>query len=158
MISSVLRAARLPFAVLLSAAAAWVSPAAATTTVRLPELTSAEMAGAAKDFGTYCSVCHGADARGQGPVARELKTPPADLTKITARAGGTFPAEVVYKRIEGLDMPLAHGTSAMPVWGAIFVNQAIGDGVLIEDAKTAARVATERMQRLVRYLESIQKE
>ncbi|MGB5216244.1 MAG: hypothetical protein WBN88_21700, partial [Anderseniella sp.] len=88
--------------------------------------------------------------------AKELKTPPADLTRISARSDGVFPTDAVFKTIEGLDMPLAHGTAEMPIWGALFVRQAVGDGVLIEDAKTAARVATDRIKRLVRYLETIQ--
>jgi mono/diheme cytochrome c family protein len=130
--------------------------ALAAETVTTPDLTAVELASAVKDFGTYCVVCHGDKARGRGPVAKELKTPPSDLTRISARAGGVFPAAAVYKKIEGLDMPLAHGTSEMPIWGALFVHQAVGDGVLIEDAKTAARVATQRMKRLVKYLETIQ--
>lgn len=130
------------------------APSASATTA--PALTSPELARAAKDFNTYCSVCHGRNARGNGPVAKELKTPPADLTSISARSGGVFPAEAVFKTIEGLDMPPAHGTSEMPIWGALFVRQAVGEGVLIEDAQTAARVATDRIKRLVRYLETIQ--
>lgn len=130
--------------------------ASTTTAVTASTLTPPELAKAAKDFNTYCSVCHGSDAKGRGPVAGELKTPPADLTRISDRAGGSFPTEVVFKKVEGLDMPLAHGTSAMPIWGALFVRQAVGEGVLIEDAKTAARVATDRIRRLVKYLETIQ--
>ncbi len=133
-------------------------PASATTEVTASTLTSPERAKAAQDFNTYCSVCHGRDARGRGPVAKELKTPPADLTRISARSGGVFAADEVFKTIEGLDMPAAHGTSEMPIWGALFVRQAVGEGVLIEDAKTAARVATDRIERLVRYLETIQEE
>jgi len=130
--------------------------ASATTTVTAHPLTPPELARAVVDFNTYCSVCHGRDAKGRGPVAGELKTPPADLTRISERAGGSFPTEAVFKKVEGLDMPLAHGTSAMPVWGALFVRQAVGEGVLIDDAKTAARVATDRIRQLVRYLETIQ--
>ena len=132
------------------------SSASATTTEAPRSMTSPELAKAAEDFNTYCSVCHGREAKGNGPVAKELKTPPADLTRISVRSGGEFPAEEVFKTIEGLDMPLAHGTSEMPIWGALFVRQAVGEGVLIEDAKTAARVATDRIKRLVDYLESIQ--
>ncbi|MEO9877664.1 MAG: cytochrome c [Anderseniella sp.] len=136
----------------------YAHPASATAKVTASTLTSPELAKAAQDFTTYCSVCHGRDARGNGPVAKELKTPPPDLTRISARADGVFQQEVVFKTIEGLDMPLAHGTSEMPIWGALFVRQAVGEGVLIEDAKTAARVATDRIERLVKYLETIQEE
>ncbi len=130
--------------------------ASATSAVTASDLKPPELARAAEDFNTFCSVCHGSDAKGHGPVAKELKTPPADLTRISYRAGGSFPTEAVFKKVEGLDMPLAHGTSAMPIWGALFVRQAVGEGVLIEDARTAARVATDRIRRLVKYLETIQ--
>ena len=33
-------------------------------------------------FKTHCASCHGADATGNGPVARALRHPPADLTLI----------------------------------------------------------------------------
>jgi mono/diheme cytochrome c family protein len=137
---------------------ACVTPAAATTEAGLAgPATPAELETAREDFITYCSGCHGEDARGRGPVAIELKTKPADLTGIAARNGGTFDREQVYKKIEGLDMPPSHGTSEMPVWGAWFVHQAVGEGVLLEDARTAAKQATQRINNLVKYLESLQK-
>ena len=43
-------------------------------------------------FHEYCSQCHGADGTGGGPMAKVLRTPPADLTSIKQRAQGTFPA------------------------------------------------------------------
>lgn len=139
-------------------AVACVTPAAASTEAGLAgPATPAELETAREDFITYCSGCHGEDARGRGPVAIELKTKPADLTGIAARNGGTFDREQVYKKIEGLDMPPSHGTSEMPVWGAWFVHQAVGEGVLLEDARTAAKQATQRINNLVKYLESLQK-
>jgi mono/diheme cytochrome c family protein len=108
------------------------------------------------DFATYCSACHGLDGKGRGPVAMELKTKPADLTRIAQRNGGTFDREAVYKRIEGLDMPASHGSAEMPVWGAWFVHQAVGEGVLLDDARTAATQATRRINNLVKYLETLQ--
>ena len=41
--------------------------ASATAVVTAPALTSSEFAKATKDFDTYCSVCHGSDARGLRP-------------------------------------------------------------------------------------------
>ena len=35
---------------------------------------------AAADFATHCAVCHGAAGRGDGPAAKGLTPPPADLT------------------------------------------------------------------------------
>ncbi len=116
----------------------------------------AEIAAAASEFRAYCSSCHGIDGRGNGPVSRELKTPPADLTKLAWRAGGVFPVEAVYQKIEGLNMPLAHGTSDMPIWGDRFVREELGDGVLLEDARRAASATIRRISRLVKYLKAIQ--
>ncbi len=53
-------------------------------------------------------------------------------------------------------MPLAHGTSDMPIWGDRFVREELGDGVLLEDARRAASAAIKRVHRLVKYLETIQ--
>jgi mono/diheme cytochrome c family protein len=111
---------------------------------------------AARDFQAYCAPCHGAEGRGDGPVAPVLTTHPADLTGIARRQGGTFDAEAVYKKVEGLDMPTAHGTSEMPVWGFWFTSQAVGESILLDDARPAAEKARERISALVRYLETIQ--
>jgi hypothetical protein len=39
-------------------------------------------------YQTYCLMCHGADGRGTGPVARGLPHPPSDLTHHFHRAPG----------------------------------------------------------------------
>jgi mono/diheme cytochrome c family protein len=38
----------------------------------------------------YCAVCHGSDAKGNGPLAKWLRTAPADLTRIASRNGGSL--------------------------------------------------------------------
>ena len=71
-------------------------------------------------FGSYCSSCHGEDAKGHGPVAQALKEPPPDLTTLAKRNNGKFPADYVKKVLEhGITAP-AHGTTDMPVWGRTF--------------------------------------
>jgi mono/diheme cytochrome c family protein len=114
------------------------------------------MAAAARDFQMHCASCHGTGGKGDGPIATSLKVPPVDLTSIRQRAGGSFPAEVVYDKIVGVSMPDAHGIYNMPVWGDVFVGQAVGKGVSIADAKAAAAKADERIRALVSYLEAIQ--
>lgn len=72
-------------------------------------------------YGMYCASCHGEDAKGHGPMAKWLKVPPPDLTRIAARNGGTFPLERVDRIISGDEaVPSGHGTRAMPVWGPMF--------------------------------------
>jgi mono/diheme cytochrome c family protein len=98
-------------------------------------------------YKAYCSSCHGADAKGGGPVAKSLKVPPADLTRIAARNGGPFPLARVSRIIAGEDQPLSgHGTSDMPVWGPIFSR--------VEADQDLGRV---RIDNLARYLRQIQK-
>lgn len=72
-------------------------------------------------YSSYCASCHGDDAKGHGPAAG-LKEPPADLTTLTKRNKGKFPADYVKKvLIQGVSLP-AHGTSGMPVWGRSFAD------------------------------------
>ncbi|MCP5080657.1 MAG: cytochrome c [Alphaproteobacteria bacterium] len=139
-------AASLPHAVLIALLAS--TPAAMPMEV--------DIALAADEFRTYCGVCHGSDGRSGGPAAKALKDRPPDLTKLTRRAGGRFPAEAVFQKIEGLNMPAAHGTSDMPIWGQRFVEQELGDGVLLKDARKAAKATIRRINRLIKYLEAIQ--
>lgn len=53
-------------------------------------------------FAQNCAVCHGQDARGGGGGGVEglSKTPP-DLTRLTARNGGSFPGHEVRAVLEG---------------------------------------------------------
>ncbi len=97
-------------------------------------------------YKAYCAVCHGADAKGDGPMAMFLKTPPSDLTRISQRNHGMFPLEKVRRIIAGEDAVSAgHGTRQMPVWGPIF-SQIAWDQDL-------GRV---RIDNLARYLETLQ--
>ncbi|HVG82999.1 MAG TPA: c-type cytochrome [Vicinamibacterales bacterium] len=71
-------------------------------------------------FDSYCAVCHGKTGVGDGPAAKALTKAPADLTKISARNGGTYPEVKVRRYIEGLDEVAAHGSRDMPMWGELF--------------------------------------
>jgi mono/diheme cytochrome c family protein len=71
-------------------------------------------------FRTYCGSCHGKDAKGDGPLAKELKATPADLTKLSANNGGTFPFDMVVNTIENGRRVRGHGTTDMPAWGDAF--------------------------------------
>lgn len=101
----------------ISAARAQEPPA---TIKKVPVHTTQAMAG--KDlYREYCAVCHGTAGKGDGPAARALKTPPADLTLIAKKNGGKYPEVKVQNVINGdADQPAAHGSKDMPVWGNIF--------------------------------------
>jgi mono/diheme cytochrome c family protein len=97
-------------------------------------------------YKAYCATCHGPDAKGKGPMASSLKTPPPDLTRIAIRNRGVFPIMRVEKIISGEEQPSpGHGTREMPVWGPIF-SQITHDVDL-------GRV---RIDNLARYLRDIQ--
>ena len=72
-------------------------------------------------YKAYCAVCHGSDGKGGGPMANSLKIKAPDLTRISIRNGGKFPAKRVQHIILS-DQALAesHGPREMPVWGPLF--------------------------------------
>jgi mono/diheme cytochrome c family protein len=72
------------------------------------------------EFQSSCASCHGADAKGKGPVSDQLKVPPRDLTMLAKNNNGVFPTDAVYETIDGLKTIPAHGTREMPIWGERF--------------------------------------
>jgi mono/diheme cytochrome c family protein len=75
----------------------------------------------------YCASCHGRQAKGDGDVAASMRIKPPDLTQLAARNGGEFPLELVVKKIDGREIPRAHGSPAMPVWGDVLAGK-VTDG------------------------------
>ena len=101
-------------------------------------------------FKSTCAACHGADARGTGPVAPLLNVEVPDLTHIAARRHGEFPELQIFRIIDGQAGIQAHGTRHMPVWGYEFFGEDMDD-------ETAHKRATDRIDSLVAYLRSIQR-
>ena len=96
-------------------------------------------------FELYCSPCHGKTGRGDGPVAPALRAKPTDLTRLSQRNGGVFPADGVRAIVTGVGRPMAaHGTSDMPVWGPLF-------RAFESDVRVRVRIAN-----IVDYIESLQ--
>ena len=95
-------------------------------------------------FHEYCAVCHGDDAKGDGPAAAALKKTPADLTQIARKNNGKFPKVQVMRVIDGADAVTAHGSRAMPIWGNIFRS--------LENQSTE----TLRVNALADYIEKLQ--
>ena len=97
-------------------------------------------------FKAYCASCHGLDAKGKGTLAKNMKTPPSDLTRIALRNHGTFPLVRVQKVISGEEAVLnGHGSAQMPVWGPVFSQ--IGNDTDLGKV---------RIDNLARYLRDIQ--
>jgi mono/diheme cytochrome c family protein len=96
------------------------------------------------NYESHCAACHGQNGKGDGPVSVELRTKPSDLTLIAKRNGGVFPADVLYRIIDGRRTIRAHGTYEMPVWGFVFQRSDPED------------VARNRILAIIAYLKSIQ--
>jgi len=72
-------------------------------------------------FVSYCAVCHGVEATGNGPAVPALKTVPPDLILLSQTHGGKFPMMEVMNSIRGnAAWPSAHGSKDMPIWGPLF--------------------------------------
>lgn len=107
-----------------------------------------------REYMNSCAACHGVSAKGDGPLAASLQKPPVDLTVLSQRNGGVFPAQRVQQVIDGRTDVKAHGSREMPVWGERFTNQGNSeyfDVAFNADAYTAARIAL-----LTDYLNRIQ--
>jgi mono/diheme cytochrome c family protein len=96
------------------------------------------------EYEATCAACHGQNGKGDGPVSVELRTKPSDLTLIAERNGGVFPADVLYRIIDGRKTIRAHGTFEMPVWGPVFLRATSEDDV------------RNRILAIVAYLKSLQ--
>ena len=105
------------------------------------------LSGARHDYNKYCASCHGAEGRGDGPVAQAMKVMPADITLLAMNNNGEFPADKVRGIIDGRADVKAHGTRAMPVWGQEFYVSAEGVG---------QRQAKDRVDALTEYLRRMQ--
>ena len=95
-------------------------------------------------FKERCAVCHGDRGKGNGPAAVALKHPPADLTQLSKKNGGTFSRADVMRFIDGERPVPAHGPRHMPVWGEVFRE---------ERTDSEARM---RILALTSFIESIQ--
>lgn len=97
-------------------------------------------------YKTYCASCHGLDGKGSGPVSEALKKTVPDLTLISRRNKGQFPAFRVTHIIDGYEITAVHGTRDMPVWGDYFRDKKSRDEALLKL----------REHNLTEYIRSIQ--
>jgi mono/diheme cytochrome c family protein len=129
----------LGMAAALAAAAAWGQ--------QTTETFSSGTNGAAV-YKTYCAVCHGVEAKGDGPLADNLRHAPPDLTTLAKRSDGKFDAATVYRIVDGRDPVKGHGGPDMPVWGDAFKRSTEG---------YSEKAVKERITALVDHLKSLQR-
>lgn len=102
-------------------------------------------------FAANCASCHGADGRGAGPDAASLTQKPTDVTQLSEKNGGTFPAARALSYIYG-DPEKSHLARVMPEFGPVMAEDLVPleiDGVLTPTPRELAG--------LLAYLESIQR-
>ncbi len=107
-------------------------------------------------FADNCAMCHGAQARGDGELAREIRADrgkkPADLTLLTRKAKGVFPRAEVLSYIDGYTRGRLPKQD-MPEFGLLLEGPTVpvdtGDGVLSPVPRPLAA--------LMLYIESIQR-
>jgi mono/diheme cytochrome c family protein len=127
-------------------AAAQAAPAENQATVRHVPITNTSATSGKEMFESYCAVCHGKDAKGDGPAASALKVPPSDLTLLTQKNSGKFPSAHVSTVIRGQAGLTSHGSQDMPIWGPLF--SSISQG---HQAEVQQRIAN-----LTSYIEKLQ--
>lgn len=104
------------------------------------------------EYELACMPCHGVDGRGDGPLAKKLKTPPSDLTQLAKSNGGMLPNPRIKKFIDGRADVAAHGAREMPVWGDRYRLT----GLPNETRRDAEQRTRARIDALVRYVKRLQ--
>lgn len=108
------------------------------------------------EYMANCASCHGLRGKGDGPVAEVLTTKPSDLTQITERYSGTFPADEIYRAINGQEMINPHGSREMPVWGPRYWQVASDQATSVPHDVDMQALVHGRITALVQYIESLQ--
>jgi mono/diheme cytochrome c family protein len=95
----------------------------------------------------YCASCHGASAKGDGPVGQFLSRKPSDLTQLAKKNNGKFPRDRIFGSIDGRVEIGAHGPAEMPVWGRELRERSGG--------RSSAAVKSQ-ITAIVHYIETLQ--
>jgi mono/diheme cytochrome c family protein len=95
-------------------------------------------------FLRYCVSCHGPEAKGDGPLAKDLRVRVPDLTVLSENA--VFPYDRVVLAVTKGSTVRGHGTDDMPAWGPAF-SRSTGTGTTTVD---------EAIRNLAHYLWSVQ--
>lgn len=102
-------------------------------------------------YNDKCAICHGTKGLGDGPLAMQISTKPADLTKIAARRDGVWPMLEVMSIIDGYSTRYLPGTE-MPIYEVFLEGDLVsfdtGNGVLQKTPADLLAIAI--------YLETLQ--
>ena len=133
-------------AIISAFAVAQQAPAGSSATVKHVPITNTASNSGKEMFNSYCAVCHGKDAKGNGPAASAMKSAPTDLTKLAQKEGGSYPAAHVAAVLRGQASTPSHGSQDMPIWGPLFSSLSQGHQGIVQ----------QRITNLVSYIEGLQ--
>ncbi len=132
---------------LLLATSASLAQTATTPVVKKAPIQQTSAASGKEMFNAYCAPCHGADGKGNGPAAAAMKSTPTDLSQLTYKHDGKYPASFLAGVLRfGSSPNSAHGSADMPVWGPLFRSL----------DKYHDSVEQQRVSNLVSYIETLQ--
>lgn len=106
-----------------------------------------------QDFMKHCAPCHGANGRGHGPEVNVIPDlHPPDLTALSLKNGGIFPAKQVADTVDGRKSIPSHKRFDMPFWGVNFQQEGK------EFSPESEARAKARIDALVDYIRTIQRQ
>ena len=109
-----------------------------------------------EDYLKLCGSCHGVTGKGDGPNAKSLRKPPADLTKLSQSNNGRFPLVRVYYAMDGKLEIIIHGPRDMPSFFEALKKDVMsrrGDYLSAELVESLARI---RMIEVIEYVMLLQ--
>ena len=136
----------------------WLSSVAVCILIGTVTTASAQQSAVGKDdFLKLCSGCHSASGKGDGPNAKSLRKPPADLTKLSQTNNGRFPLVRVYDVIDGRLDIIVHGPREMPSFAEVLKKDVMSR--MPRDAMSndlVESMARKRMVEIIDYVMSLQ--
>jgi mono/diheme cytochrome c family protein len=102
-----------------------------------------------------CAGCHGADAKGAGPLSAKLKSKPPDLTLLAKRNHGSFDSAAVYQLIDGRNTRVTHRGAEMPIWGCRHEAPAVPAPTLSKHQRKFPKRVVSAMKRRETELDSL---
>lgn len=106
------------------------------------------------DYQAHCLQCHGAKGKGDGRIMDIQNRRLPDLSRLSQRNKGVFPAGRVMEIIDGTGVIVIHGTKGMPVWGKTMREEAAAQ--CKASGCSADAIVRERLRALADYLALLQ--